>query len=191
MLGKIARVDRRTITQILSVLTLALSIAVVLLAVTPQGHAIVRTALFLPQILHTLPIKPQSLVTRSPTREEVHYPIANGQGLADLYIPGSGSNHSAVLLFLGVSPAGRDDPRVVGLADALARSGVAVMIPWSETMTQRRIALEDQHAFSRPNALDDDIHDLGQQAAQLELARERTNRLDHGGEIELVAAGHW
>jgi dienelactone hydrolase len=60
-------------------------------------------------------------------------------GTGDLYMPGSGENHSAVLLFLGVNPAGRDDPRVVGLANALGRSGTVVLIPWSESMRRLEI----------------------------------------------------
>ena len=46
-------------------------------------------------------------------------------------------------MFLGVNPAGRDEPRVVGLAEGFERSGVVVMIPWSDTMTQRRVTVDD------------------------------------------------
>jgi dienelactone hydrolase len=143
VVGQKSKVFRLTIARFLYGLLVLVSAGVVLLSVTPQGHALTKTILFLPQILPGLPFKPQTLVTRTPVREEVYYPTANGEGFADLYIPGSGSKHSAVLLFLGVNPAGRDDSRVVGLAEALARSGVVVMIPSSETMTQRRIAPQE------------------------------------------------
>ncbi|MCI0438475.1 MAG: hypothetical protein L0177_05020 [Chloroflexi bacterium] len=128
-----------------------LFVAVFLFAVTPQGRAAVNTFMFVTQVLPAMPIKLQEHLTAKPTREEVHYPLSAGNGLADLYVPGSGSNHSAVLLFLGVNPAGRNDPRVVGLAESLARTGTVVMIPWSDTMTQKRIAIEEMdnlvHAF--------------------------------------------
>jgi hypothetical protein len=116
---------------------------VTLTAVTAQGRTAVRTLLFIPQVLPDFPVKPQVWFTAAPTRKEVRYPITAGDGIADLYLPASGADHSAVLLFLGVNPAGRDDERVVGLAEGLARSGVVVMIPWSDTMTQKGIALEE------------------------------------------------
>ena len=116
----------------------AIVIAAIVIAVTPQGRTGVKTALFLPQILPEFPVKPQGWFTGTPTRQNVSYPIASGSGNADVYVPASDGLHSAVLLFLGVNPAGRDDPRVVGLAEGLARSGVVVMIPWSDTMTQQQ-----------------------------------------------------
>lgn len=115
--------------------------ASILLGGTPQGRTAVRTALFLPQILPAAPIKPLDRFTREPTRLPITYPLSVGEGPADLYVPASGERHSAILLFLGVNPAGRDDPRVVGLADALARTGVVVMIPWSENMTKNRVTV--------------------------------------------------
>ena len=118
-------------------------VAAALLVVTPQGRGGVRTALFLPQILPGFPVKPQEWFTGSPTRLAVSFPIASGNGVADVYFPSSQGKHSAVLLFLGVNPAGRDDPRVVGLAEGFARSGVVVMIPWSDNMTQRRVTVDD------------------------------------------------
>lgn len=121
----------------------AIVIAAIVIAVTPQGRTGVKTALFLPQILPEFPVKPQEWFTGTPTRQNVSYPIASGSGNADVYVPASDGLHSAVLLFLGVNPAGRDDPRVVGLAEGLARSGVVVMIPWSDTMTQQRISVGD------------------------------------------------
>ena len=66
-----------------------------------------------------------------------------GSGIADLYMPAGDGAHGAVLLFLGVNPAGRDDPRVVGLAEGLAQSGVIVMIPWSETMTEKKVSANE------------------------------------------------
>ena len=118
-------------------------IAVIMVAVTPQGRTGVQTALFLPQILPDFPVKPQEWFTGTPTRLDVSFPIASGNGVADVYLPSSEGRHSAVLLFLGVNPAGRDDPRVVGLAEGLARSGAVVMIPWSDSMTQKTVTVED------------------------------------------------
>ena len=111
-----------------------------LAAATSQGHTALKTALFLPQVISAVPVKPQTWVTRDPARREVQFPIATGLGTADLYTPAGDEIHSAVLLFLGVNPAGRNDPRVVGLAEGLARAGVIVMIPWSDQMTKKRVS---------------------------------------------------
>ena len=108
-------------------------------AVTPEGRLAWRTVLFIPQVVGTLPVNPQPWVMGTPTRDEVFHEISTGRGSADLYAPAGDGVHSAVLLFLGVNPAGRDDPRVVGLAEGLARSGAVVLIPWSEGMTSQRV----------------------------------------------------
>jgi len=108
-------------------------------AVTPEGRLAWRTVLFIPQVVGTLPVNPQPWVMGTPTREEVFHEISTGRGSADLYAPAGEGVHSAVLLFLGVNPAGRDDPRVVGLAEGLARSGAVVLIPWSDGMTSQRV----------------------------------------------------
>ncbi|MCH7653508.1 MAG: dienelactone hydrolase family protein [Chloroflexi bacterium] len=118
-------------------------VASLLLGATTQGRTAVRTALFLPQILPAAPIRPLDLFTGEPTRLPVTYPLSEGEGSADLYVPAFGEKHGAMLLFLGVNPAGRDDPRVVGLADALARTGIVVMIPWSENMTKNEVTASE------------------------------------------------
>ena len=107
--------------------------------VTPEGRVAWRTALFIPQVVGTLPVNPQPWLMGEPSREEVFYDTASGRASADLYAPAGDDVTSGVLLFLGVNPAGRNDPRVVGLAEGLARSGAVVMIPWSEGMTSRRV----------------------------------------------------
>ncbi len=121
----------------------ALALALVLVAATPQGRAAVDTALLLPQLVPTVPLKPQTWVFPDPIRDEARYPIEGGLGKADLYAPAGDGTHSAVLLFLGVNPAGSDDPRVVGLAEGLARAGLVVMIPWSDTMTRQRVTVDE------------------------------------------------
>ncbi len=123
-------------------LALAAAVALIVIA-TPQGRVAWRTALFIPQVTPSIPIEPQAWFTRDPTREEVFFAAGNGLASADMYAPAGDGKHSAALLFLGVNPAGRDDPRVVNLANALARSGAVVMIPWSEGMTSKRVSVED------------------------------------------------
>ena len=137
--------------RIVRVVLALLILGVVLVAVTPQGRTGLKTALFIPQTLPGLPVRPQGWFTRTPIKEEVSYPLASSIGVADLYRPPGDGPYPAVLLFLGVNPAGRDDPRVVRLADGLARSGMVVLIPWSESMVEKRIEVEGVdnlvHAF--------------------------------------------
>lgn len=128
--------------MLLAILLTMASLAFLLFA-TAQGRTAVKTALFLPQVLPTIPVKPQEWFTGEPRLEEVSYPTGNGFGVADLYTPAGDGTHGAVLLFLGVNPAGRDDPRVVGLAEGLARAGVIVLIPWSQEMTQKRVSASE------------------------------------------------
>jgi dienelactone hydrolase len=135
---------RRLLRRLFISVSGLIAVVVLLLAVTPQGRTGVRTALFIPQVLPTIPLRPQEWVTRDPLWEEVRYPTADGEGRADLILPAGSGKHSAVLFFLGVAvDPPREDRRVVALAEGLARSGMAVMIPWSETQLQQRIVPED------------------------------------------------
>ena len=120
-----------------------LAVGVVLTAATAQGRTAVSTLLFIPQVVPSVPVKPQAWFAPDPVRSAVAYPTADGAGAADLYAPAGDGVHSGVLLFLGVNPAGKDDPRVVNLAEGLARAGMAVLIPWSDDMTEKRVSPDD------------------------------------------------
>ena len=109
---------------------------------TRPGRAGFKTLLLVPQLLPDAPVKPLEWFTRTAERQEVAFPTALGSGVADLYQIPDGRERAGVLLFLGVNPAGRDDPRVVNLGHALARAGFVVMIPWSEKMVERRLDVE-------------------------------------------------
>ena len=119
----------------LSLLALAGLLAVFLI-VTPQGRAGYHTAFFVLQVLD-LGIRPQSWFSPEPVREEVTYPQASGEGVADVYrVPGK-ARQAAVLIFLGANAAGRDDKDVVNLGESLARAGFITMFHWSPTMALR------------------------------------------------------
>ena len=108
----------------------------VIFTLIPQAVSSLHTSMFVLQVLHA-PVSPQPWVTATPVRERVTYPRPNGQGMGDVYrIPGDGQR-AAVLIFLGANAAGQDDPDVVNLGHALARTGYAVMFHWSPTMGQR------------------------------------------------------
>jgi acetyl esterase/lipase len=143
----------RTWLKRVGLATLVLLLAtLVFVALTPQGRTGFKTALFVIQVLPTGPFKPLEWFTSSPERERVRFPVTHGQGTADIYRPSGGESHPAVLLFLGVAPAGPDDPRVVNLGESLARMGIVTMFYWSPDMLDKRINPNDVenvvHAFS-------------------------------------------
>lgn len=126
------------------VIVLAVISTAFVLSWTPQVRATARSIGFVAQVLPMIPVKPAEWVTGTPERIEITYPLDDGStGLADLYVPAGGGRHSALLFFLGVNPAGKDDERVVNLGNAVARTGIVVMIPWSERMAERRITEQE------------------------------------------------
>ena len=148
--GQIFRATTLSWTRRVAVgVLVALMVAAAIIAVLPQGRTAIKTALFIPQTLPTIPVKPQEWFTRDPGVAEVEFPNGDGFGVADLYMPAGDGIHGAVLLFLGVNPAGRDDPRVVNLAAGLAQSGVIVMIPWSDNMTDKNVSPTEIDALTR------------------------------------------
>ena len=137
--GLIRRVIRRTFIALAGLLLVLVFVTVV----TPQGRTLFRTALLLPQILPAIPVKPLEWISRDPVRQEIEFPLADGHGVADLYLPAGSRKHSAVLFFLGVVPPDRDERRVVALGEGLARSGIVVMIPWLDSQRLERISPDD------------------------------------------------
>ena len=109
---------------------------------TRPGRTGFKTLLLVPQLLPAVPVNPLEWFTRSPEQREVTFATASGSGVADVYRIPDGRERAGILLFLGVNPAGRDDPRVVNLGQGLARSGFVVMIPWSEKMVERRLDVD-------------------------------------------------
>ncbi len=126
---------------VISVIVIVFTI--LFLITLPRIRVGIHTFMFIPEILPGIEFHAQELFIDDPIREKINFPKKVGWGKADLYIPRKGDKHSAVLLFLGVNPAGRDDPRVVQLAKGLSRTGAIVMIPWSERMTSDKINAEE------------------------------------------------
>ena len=102
--------------------------------ITEPGRAVVKALLFIPEIIPGSPVRPQQWLVDEPSYQEIRFSVGDAEASADLYIPAGGGKHPAVVLFFGVIPAGRDDPRIVNLARGLARSNMVVLIPWSEVM---------------------------------------------------------
>ena len=99
---------------------------------SPPARAGVKGLLLVPEVIPS-PAHPLSLLTPSPRRSPVH--LADGE--ADLYRPRGFAAAPGVVLVHGANPGGKDDPRIVGLAEALARTGRRVLVPQLSLRFQR------------------------------------------------------
>ena len=108
-------------------------------AVWPIGHAAASAALLLPEFFPNAPVRPLEWVTPAPTRSTVRLRYDGRLAVADLYAPSSSGRHGAVVIFLGVAPAGLDDPRVVRLGESLARIGVVTLVPQSQDLVDSKV----------------------------------------------------
>lgn len=127
------RIIRKGASWLFQALVVLGALLTLFIALTPQGRTGFHTALFVSQVL-ALPVKPQTWFTDEPLRHEVHYQSSDGSTVADVYRPADEKPRAAVVLFLGANAAGRDDPDVINLGNALARAGYVTMFHWSPTM---------------------------------------------------------
>ena len=121
------------VRKIFLILVLLIGIAVTLVLISPQGRSGVHTILFVLQMLDS-PLKPQQWLVAQPTRYETVYSTPTGQLMSDIYRIPDDRKRAGILLFLGANAAGKEDPDVIKLGDALARSGFVVMFHWSQSM---------------------------------------------------------
>lgn len=129
---------RRRLARVGLVLLIVLA---VLVAFEPTRVGL-QTAVMLPNLLGSGP-QPLSLFSAPPQRSAIVYRTVDGHDeLAELYLPSWASaerQSGAILLVLGVNNVGRNHPVVVRVADALARSGAAVLVPDSRALLEGRL----------------------------------------------------
>lgn len=85
--------------------------------------------------------------TPAPQRETISWEVDGRPGVGDLYRSGSGP-HARVVLIPGLSPHGKDDPRLIALAHSLARVRFAVLIPDLQSVRQLRVEPEDARVIA-------------------------------------------
>jgi pimeloyl-ACP methyl ester carboxylesterase len=107
-------------------------VCLLVIMASPPARAGVKGLLLVPEVIPS-PAHPLSLLTPSPRRSPVH--LADGE--ADLYRPRGFAAAPGVVLIHGANPGGKDDPRIVGLAEALARTGRRVLVPQLSLRFQR------------------------------------------------------
>ena len=97
----------------------------------------IHTAAFASQVLPS-PVKFQPWLAAEPEHREISFRRDDGgDGQADVYAIPDGKRRAGLLVFLGANAAGADDPDVINLGKALARTGFAVMYYWSPTMGEK------------------------------------------------------
>ena len=124
-------------------ISLLLIFLMAILLITPQARASVKAALFIPQILPAIPIKPLEYVSGTPVREEITFESSEGLSEADIYMPSGKGTHPGVVFFMGIVPPDREEERILALAEGLARTGMVVLIPWLDTQTENRLIVDD------------------------------------------------
>lgn len=133
---------KRFISKFPIVLGLVVAVVVLLFGCSKHGVAFAKSILFVPQIFD-IGIKPLEWFTPEPLKERVFVSHGDWTLEADIYRPNSAGEFPAVLLFLGVAPATPDDPRIVALGEALARSGMVAAFYWSPEMTEGNLEIND------------------------------------------------
>jgi len=122
---------------------IGLALVVVAIAWEPSRVGL-QTAVMLPSLLGSGPA-PLAWFSEPPQRIAVPYRpgVDGGEAeLAELWLPAWASPNEragAVLLVLGVNNVGRNHPVVERVADALARTGLAVLVPDSAMLLAGRL----------------------------------------------------
>jgi hypothetical protein len=100
--------------------------------------AVTRSLVF---VLKALPWTSGAIdrVTALPIIETLVYPTHGGSAEGDLFRPRSAGPHPAVVVSLGVVPAGVEHPHRVRFGQALARAGFVALLHWSPAMRDLRL----------------------------------------------------
>jgi dienelactone hydrolase len=144
-----------------------------------------QTALALPNMLGSSP-PILTWLTPEPQRTAIPYRAGGAEtgDLAELWLPAWASAEQpagAMLLVFGVNNLGRNHPAIVRVADALARSGVAVLVPDSRTLLEGRLEVGE---------IDGVVDAFRVLATRPEVDRERVGIVGFsvGGSLALLAA---
>jgi pimeloyl-ACP methyl ester carboxylesterase len=86
--------------------------------------------------------------TAEPTRKSVQYRSRGRTRGGDLYVPGDRAPEAGIVLVPGVARKGYRDPRLVALANTLARARFAVLVPDLPNVRRLKVGPEDAHEIA-------------------------------------------
>lgn len=110
--------------------------------VLAESFPLVQSSLFLVEFLGADGWSPLSAISAEPVKRSL--PAPPGRTLsADLYLPRVGRRAPGLVLVHGLSPPGKDEPRLSRAARLLARAGWAVAVPTVDGLTRLRLRPED------------------------------------------------
>jgi len=124
-----------------------------LISLNRHGRVAVQAAIYLPDMVLQvpLPIRPVELISSKPRVEHITIQYESRDGPraidADLYIPAHGSRHQGVVFSMGAPPLPLDDHRLVRIAEDSARSGVVMLVPFSDRLDENKIEPEEIDAL--------------------------------------------
>jgi hypothetical protein len=102
----------------------------------------VKSALFIPSLIPGTNFQPIDWVTGSPHESSITFSSEGNSYTGDIYLPATKGLHPAMVVSLGVV-TDVNDPRVINLAQALARMGVIAFVPFSPDLLQGQVKPED------------------------------------------------
>jgi pimeloyl-ACP methyl ester carboxylesterase len=124
---------------------LAVALLVAAVPIASSCSLAVSTA-FLTEFLSEGRVRPLSAVTPAPSRGDLPATVQGRPIPADLYRTAALARPPGLVLVHGLSPRGKDDPRLVQAAQLLARAGFAVGVPTIDGLTTLRLRPEDAAA---------------------------------------------
>jgi dienelactone hydrolase len=129
-------------------LGIALIVLLALLIAWEPTRVAFQTAAMLPSLLGAGP-KPLEIFSDDPQRQTVSYRPGGADAPeepAELWLPSWASAEQpagGMLLVFGVNNLGRNHPAIERVADGLARTGVAVLVPDSQTLLEGRLDVDE------------------------------------------------
>ncbi len=131
---------------------LALALVVILgvgsgFVCSPYGRTATISALVLPDMLVDLPVRPVTWVTAEPVVEREVIDYGSGSIVADVYRPGDGDRHAAIVFSMGAPPLDLDDSRLQKLGEDAARAGLVMVVPFSRRLDAELIEPEEIDAL--------------------------------------------
>lgn len=106
-----------------------IGLAAILALASPVLWDGILSGLLLVQVANPLEPGPLHRITQWPTKEAVTFSGGGRNMVATLYRPSGRRPGTGIILVHGVNETGKDDDRIVWLADLLARAGFVVLTP--------------------------------------------------------------